>query len=56
MFRLPKLNDSSEWQVVLDTNYENESQPKGCFHSDENYPLAGRAMVLLVQKEPSKKE
>ena len=52
-FCLPDLASESEWHVLLDTHYHNGLEDDGCYSARENYPLAGRSLALLIQRNKS---
>jgi isoamylase len=47
-FTLPKVNGSSEWDILIDTNV-----PDGLtqsFHSGDTYDVTGRSLLLFQLK------
>ena len=52
-FLLPVLNENCEWHCVLDTHLAGGLKPGGQFQSGDSYPLEGRSLVLLIQRNRS---
>jgi isoamylase len=50
-FRLPILCEGCVWQAILDTRYHAGLDVDGNYAGGETYPLAGRTLALLRQRE-----
>jgi len=49
-FLLPPQPQHARWQVLVDTSFSNgKREDHRFFHSNENYPLQARSVVLLVR-------
>jgi len=48
-FTLPRLDGSTGWQTLIDTQYESGFAPEARFEPGKQYPLEGRAVALLAQ-------
>jgi glycogen operon protein len=51
-FQLPTLCVGCEWLTVLDTCLPGDLEPDGLFPGGEAYPLEGRSLALLKQRNP----
>lgn len=49
-FTLPRFHDDMDWYALFDTNYAAGLEPRGFYPSEGVYPLAGRSLVLLVER------
>ncbi len=52
-FRLPMLREGCAWQTILDTHIAGGMEPAGHFQSGDTYPIEGRSLALLAQRNPS---
>ncbi|CAH1387834.1 glycogen debranching protein GlgX [Candidatus Nitrotoga sp. M5] len=52
-FVLPVLNENREWQCILDTHLAGGMEPGDQFRNGESYPLEGRSLALLIQRNRS---
>jgi glycogen operon protein len=51
-FKLPNLCEGCAWQAVLDTHYHAGLDTDGSFAGGDVYPLEGRTLALLRQRDP----
>jgi isoamylase len=51
-FKLPNLCEGCAWQAVLDTHYHAGLDTDGSFAGGDLYPLQGRTLALLRQRDP----
>ena len=52
-FHLPILREGCEWQAILDTHFADGLEPDGEFQGGDSYPVEGRSLALLIQRNPS---
>lgn len=50
-FALLPCRDGCEWYALLDTDHAAGLEPKGSFAGGSTYPLQGRSLVLLLERE-----
>jgi isoamylase len=50
-FKLPQLDQASEWQLLLDTQDEGEMVPETRYRDGDSYPLEARSLALLMQRK-----
>ena len=50
-FTLPKARAGFEWQVLTDTHHESTIRSEARRPPDDPYPLHGRSLVLMVERE-----